>query len=63
MAFVTVGVAVPEGAAQGGAGLLDAPAAEVSGAVVDAPVALGGVGLGGQEMQLRFHGSQYGQGV
>ncbi len=61
--FVVIVVAVLEGRPQGGAGLLDAPPTEVAGVLVESPIGLDGCRFGGEEMQLRFHGSQYGLGV
>jgi hypothetical protein len=59
------GMSLTEGGPQGGTGLFDAASTENTGAIIESPVALG-VGpdrLAGDEMQLRFHGSQYAQGV
>jgi hypothetical protein len=52
-------VAVSEGRPQGGAGLFDAPTTEVSGVFVESPIGLDDHRFTGEEMQLRFHGSQY----
>jgi hypothetical protein len=58
-----VGMAMAEGGPQGGTGLFDPSPTEVTGALVEAPVGLDGHRFAGEEMQLRFHGSQYEQGV
>ena len=57
--MAVVDVAVSDGRPQGGAGLLDAPTAEVSGVLVESPIGLDDHRFTGEEMQLRFHGSQY----
>ena len=57
--MVIADVAVSEGRPQCGAGLLDAPTTEVSGVLVESPIGLDDHRFTGEEMQLRFHGSQY----
>ena len=57
--MVVADVAVSEGRPQGGAGLFDAPTTEVSGVFVESPIGRDDHRFTGEEMQLRFHGSQY----